>query len=190
VCGVMFSPDGSRVASGSEGQVSVLDVQTGQCQHILEGHIECVTSVVFSPDGLRLASGSYDQTVRVRDVVSLAELMCYNTETDAHKIEFNDDSMKIVVNSNVLPLPSQTQASSTASFGGTTARMPIPPPKFPTKKLGIKCDWIISLSRRILWLPPEYRPGAWASKGDIIATGSGTGRVTLVGYAATHSSPI
>jgi WD40 repeat protein len=46
----------------------VWDVQTGQCQHTLEGHLGEVNSVVFSPDGSRVASGSYDNTVRVWDV--------------------------------------------------------------------------------------------------------------------------
>src|ERR1700755_2534440 len=56
---VVFSPDGSRVASGSsDNTVRVWDVQTGECQHTLEGHSSWVNSVVFSPDGSRVASGS------------------------------------------------------------------------------------------------------------------------------------
>jgi hypothetical protein len=31
----------------------------------------------------------------------------------------------------------------------------------------------------ILWLPPEHRPGDWASQSDTIVIGSGNGRVTL-----------
>ena len=66
---VVFSPDGSRVASGSEDRTArVWDVQTGECQYTLEGHLDAVRSVVFSPDGSRVASGSEDQTARVWDV--------------------------------------------------------------------------------------------------------------------------
>ena len=96
-------------------------------------------------------------------------------------IEFSGDNIKVLMNSDVLSISSQTR------FRGTTARTSIPP---PTNKLGIKGDWITSSSRRILWLPPEYRPSDWASKGNTIVIDSGTGRVTLMGYAATHSSSI
>ncbi|RMZ88459.1 hypothetical protein DV736_g4311, partial [Chaetothyriales sp. CBS 134916] len=65
---VVFSPDGSRVASGSyDMTVQVWDTQTGECQHTLKGHSDSVNSVVFSPDGSYVVSGSNDKTVRVWD---------------------------------------------------------------------------------------------------------------------------
>ncbi|KIX08794.1 uncharacterized protein Z518_03451 [Rhinocladiella mackenziei CBS 650.93] len=65
VISVVFSLDGTRLASGSDDStVRVWDVQTGECRHTLEGHSDGVSSVIFSPDGARLASGSRDSTVR------------------------------------------------------------------------------------------------------------------------------
>ena len=52
VTSVAFSPDGAKVASGSDDRtVRVWDVATGQVDRTLEGHSHCVTSVAFSSEG-------------------------------------------------------------------------------------------------------------------------------------------
>jgi WD40 repeat protein len=66
-----FSPDGSRIVSGSyDKTVRVWDARSGQQLAALEGHGDWVRSVAFAPDGARIVSGGDDKTVRIWDAVS------------------------------------------------------------------------------------------------------------------------
>ncbi|MBL9167304.1 MAG: protein kinase [Verrucomicrobiales bacterium] len=66
-----FSPDGRRIATGSEdNSVRIWEVQTGR-QLVPElGHQGKITRVVFSPDGTLLATASQDGTARVWDTAT------------------------------------------------------------------------------------------------------------------------
>ncbi|KAF7973534.1 hypothetical protein HWV62_14968 [Athelia sp. TMB] len=69
IVSVAFSPNGQRIASGSNnGPVHVWDTQTGALvAGQFEGQTSIVTSVAFSPDGRRIASGSWGESIRVWD---------------------------------------------------------------------------------------------------------------------------
>jgi WD40 repeat protein len=64
VFGVAYSPDGKRLATGSDdGTIKLWDPATGQEVLTLRGHTRRIWSVVFSPNGQRLASNERWQTV-------------------------------------------------------------------------------------------------------------------------------
>ncbi len=72
VLSVAFSPDGTRIVSGSyDHTIRVWDARSGDVvTGPFEGHTDAVTSVAFSPDGTRIVSGSDDHTIRVWDARS------------------------------------------------------------------------------------------------------------------------
>ena len=62
---VAFSPDGGRLASGSDEKVRIWNTATGELEDELEGHTKSVWSVAFSHNGRFIVSGSGDKTVRI-----------------------------------------------------------------------------------------------------------------------------
>ena len=71
---VAFSPDGTRLLSGSyDSTLRLWRVADGKALLTLTGHDFGVTSLAFTPDGRRAVSASVDETVRVWDLETGAQ---------------------------------------------------------------------------------------------------------------------
>src|SRR5262249_32008457 len=65
------------------GEVRILDADTGREVMQLQGHTLLVSDLAFSPDGQRVATGSDDRTVRVWDLASGQEVLRLQGHTRA-----------------------------------------------------------------------------------------------------------
>jgi WD40 repeat protein/tetratricopeptide (TPR) repeat protein len=93
---VIFSPDGTRLASASyDKTVRVWDAATGRQALALKGHPDFVFGVAFSPDGTRLASAG-DDGVRVWDAVAGREALALKGHTGTvYRVAFGPDGSRL-----------------------------------------------------------------------------------------------
>jgi hypothetical protein len=93
-----FSPDGRRLASGSEDKtVRVWDAESLRVVASMPDHEDSVMSVVFSSDGKRVASGSKDKLVRVWNAENGQPIACMRGHTDeVWSVAFSPDGRTVI----------------------------------------------------------------------------------------------
>lgn len=77
VRGIVFSPDGKKLASATGWGVQVWDVKARTLLHSLRGHTNVVWAVAFSRDGRRLVSVAEDSLTKIWAASTGAELQTY-----------------------------------------------------------------------------------------------------------------
>ncbi|KAK6608443.1 NACHT and WD40 domain protein [Botrytis cinerea] len=99
---IAFSPDGTKVASGSfDKTIRFWDAVTGKLLQILR-HSNHVKSFAFSPDGTKIASGSYDGMIWLWDTATGKLLQIFQSHYSnwIDSIAFSPDGTKIASRSN------------------------------------------------------------------------------------------
>jgi dipeptidyl aminopeptidase/acylaminoacyl peptidase len=99
---VTFSPDGTRVLTGSQGKTAKLwDAATGAEIATLARHTYPIAAVAFSPDGRHVLTGSTDNTARLWDAASGAPVATLEGHTDAiTAVAFSPDGRRVLTASN------------------------------------------------------------------------------------------
>ena len=100
VRGLAFSPDGKILGAGSDADVWLWDVRTGQRRSTLSGQERVVTCVAFRPDGKTVAAGGADGTVKLWDVAGgKARITLRGHPGPVHAVAFSPDGRTLVTGS-------------------------------------------------------------------------------------------
>ncbi len=99
---VAWSPDGKRIASGSDDKtVQVWDAFTGHKLVSYDGHSDRVYALGWSPDGIYIASTSNDKTVQVWDATTGMTLVtCRGHSNWVNSVTWSPNGMFIASASN------------------------------------------------------------------------------------------
>ena len=197
VTSVAFSPDGSRVVSGSrENSVRIWNAITEEIERVLEGHSYGVTSVAFSPDGTRVVSGSEDKSVQIWSAITgELERVLEGHSRPVWSVAFSPDGTCVVSGSEDasvhiwdLITHELTSLSNSESFqlpDGSIVLHHLSPGVFQLFSPNDQEAYSFLTDRRnkASWVSPELRDiRATAFSGSKVCLGCTSGRIVIVDF--------
>jgi WD40 repeat protein/predicted Ser/Thr protein kinase len=102
VSSVAYSPDGSRIVTGSWDKTAIIwNASTGAKISTLNGHSDYVRSVAYSADGSRIVTGSDDNTAIIWNASTGAKIATLAGHTDSvYAVAYSPDGSRIVTGSD------------------------------------------------------------------------------------------
>ncbi|RKL08560.1 Vegetative incompatibility protein HET-E-1 [Fusarium oxysporum] len=169
---VAFSHDSIWLASSSDDwTVKIWDVSSGTCLKTLEEHKSCTRAVAFSHNSIRLASASEDKTVKIWDVSSGTCLKTLDVLKPLFNISFNatDSCLHTEIGVITIGAPSISDGKIAVTESQHSQHQSV--------TLSSDKAWLTFNSRKLVWLPSEFRPSSIAMSGRTVGIGGGSGKV-------------
>ncbi|GFF33840.1 wd40 protein, putative [Aspergillus lentulus] len=166
-----FSPDSQLLAlCCRDNTVKLWNVNTKSVQHTLEGHLNSIHSVEFSPDSQLLASASYDGLVNLWENATGCLKKQILDIGNVTPFKISEDLYLYATMESLHFQARQDNYSSGSSDVGVD--------------ILVEKEWVVMKGRKVLWLPPEYRPVCSAVKNHTLALANGSGRVYFLTFSA------
>ncbi len=202
VYAVVWSPDGTRIVSGSSDEtVQVWDADTGNLVCTYRGHFNSVDAVSWSPSGICIASGGADGTVQVWDATDGSHVYSYRGHSErVNAVSWSPDSKRLASASNdkTVQIWDATDGSHVYSYRGHSERVnavvwsPDGTRIVSGSDDGTAQVWDAADGGHVFSYRGhssyDVRALAWSPNGTRIASGGGDGTVQI--WDATDGSPV
>lgn len=149
--------------------VRVWDTTTGILQQIIKGRSRSISSVRFSPDDQLLVFDSSDKIIQLRDPATGAIQETESMERMDTEVELPQDEPYSSTDLESLDVP---------LCGIHTSHLPHSDLKIDI----LQKQWVTLNGKKVLWLPPEFRPHFWATNGGMLALGYAPERISFLGF--------
>jgi WD40 repeat protein len=167
---------GLYLVSGSKDKtVKLWYLATSAECDTFEGHLTPVKRVAISPDSQLIASAAMHD-VRLWRAATREQLQVFPKHSGNWTLRFSADSRCLEVDQEAVALPFDYLADASA-------------PSHDVGLLFVIDQWLTCDSKRLLWLPYEYRPSAVATQGNTIVLGLKSGEIMSLTFNFRNGRP-
>ncbi|KAJ6023890.1 hypothetical protein N7540_004687 [Penicillium herquei] len=175
---VAFSPNGQLLTVwSSDATIKTCETATGSVkQIILEGHDGVIYPVALSPDGRLFAVGA-DQTIKLWETTSGALQQTIQVSDLIRYLKFSKTAPCLQTNRGEFNI---------ASFYSPLTGSPEVSPISPIIDVEILDEeWVTFSGRKVLWLPPRYRPKYSVINDGTAVFGHASGNILFLEFDPT-----